>query len=421
MRRLRLAPPSLRVHAIVAALCGFSLATFACSKNEVVQERSTADAAPLDPKDAPPTAEEGDAAPSAERADVAPTQVAAPPMLVDWHHGSFEDALAKAKAQNKLVFMDVGAYWCPPCHQLDEEVFNQKSVADRLDQGYIAVHVDAEKGEGPELNERYDIQAYPTLLVLEASGVEKGRVVDFVPADRLLEALDRIEKGENVLAELDAKAAADPSDVEAAYAAGSAYALAANRDKAEAYFTRVLEADPDDAKGFASQVLYDRAMFITAKLDADPRKAIEEFKELQARFPNSKRALKAYRQIGRQLAKLGEPDAAIASLDAMLAAKPDDVATYSNYGWFSFRQRCHPERGLEVVRQGLESFPDDADLHYVAAELALLNGDRAGALESMKNAARLEPKRAYYGRRLASLESMESGSGAPAADATGHR
>ena len=40
---------------------------------------------------------------------------------VTWFDGTLEAALTAAKAEGKLVFVDVGAYWCPPCHRLDEE------------------------------------------------------------------------------------------------------------------------------------------------------------------------------------------------------------------------------------------------------------------------------------------------------------
>jgi len=108
---------------------------------------------------------------------------------VQWFEGSFDEAQAAAKAGGKRLFVDVGAYWCPPCRKLDEEVFTQKEVGVALARDYVAVHVDAEKGEGPELVARYRVQAYPTLLVLEAGGLEQGRMVDAMAPAELLATL----------------------------------------------------------------------------------------------------------------------------------------------------------------------------------------------------------------------------------------
>ncbi len=332
---------------------------------------------------------------------------------VDWFEGELDDALAKAASEDKGVLLDVGAYWCPPCHRLDEELFVLPEIGDFLRRGYVAMHVDAEQGAGPDLVDRYDVQAYPTMLVLDAAGVEKGRIVDFVEAPAFLTAMERISKGENVLAELEAAAAAAPEDLEAAYAAGHAYAIAAERTQAETHFARVLEGDAEDAAGLASKVLYDRAMFFAAKLDKDPEAAIAGYRELQARYPKSSSAITAYRQIGRQLCKLGRPEEARASLDAMLATAPKDSALRSAYGWFAFRQRCVTARGLEVVLEGLEAAPKDAGLHYLAAELSLQSGDRAAAQKHIEAAVELEPKRGYYRRRRAALRQAPGPKAAP--------
>jgi len=364
-------------------------------------------------EDKPPV-EKGAADPSAPVSDAAPDAgparpaTAAPGVEADgsivsavtWFHGTFDQALAEAKAKNKLVFVDVGAYWCPPCHKLDEEVFTQAAVGEFLGNGYVAVHIDAEKGEGPELVERYKVQAYPTMLVLEASGVEKGRLVDFLEPEALRGALGRIAAGGNVLADLEADAEAAPDDLDKQVALGHAYALSARREDALRVFNAVLVADPKNELGFAAKVLFDRALFVTAKLDKQPDAAVAEFRQLQARFPDSKQAVSAYSKIGRMLNRQGQPDAAIEALDAMLATDPKDAGLHASYGWFSFRQHCRPARGLEVVRAGLVLDPESADLNYLSAELHLATGDASGALAAMERASELEPDSAYYKRQV---------------------
>jgi thioredoxin-like negative regulator of GroEL len=330
---------------------------------------------------------------------------------VTWFHGSLDEALAKAKAESKLVLVDVGAYWCPPCHQLDEEVFVRPEVGQRLDRGYVALHVDAEKGEGPELVERYHVLAYPTVLVLEATGVEKGRVVDFLPAEAWLAAIERIEQGGNVLAELVEAVENDPDDLAKRYALAHAYLLAADAEAAKPELETVLVGDPTNELGLASKVLYDRALFLTYKLEGEPERAIAEFRELQRRFPGSKQAAAAYRNIGRIQCKLGRTDEAVASLEAMVATNPEDPALAGSYGWFSFREGCGHAPALAAVEKGIALAPEDADLRYVAAELLHALGRDAEALASIRKASELEPRSAFYKRQVTRFTSLAEGKG----------
>lgn len=330
---------------------------------------------------------------------------------VEWFDGGLEQALSKAKAEHKLVFVDVGAYWCPPCHELDEKVFTRPEFGAWLGERMIAVHVDAEKGDGPELVERYDVQAYPTMLVLEASGIEKGRVVDFVEAEPLIAKLEAITAGGNVLAELEAAAKDNPDDVEARYRLGHAYALAAKREQADSVFALVVAADPDNQAGFASKVFYDRSQFFTLKLDDNPEGTIAELEALQEKYPDSAEATKAYRLMGRAYCQLGKTDEAVAALEAMIGKDPEDVSLKISYGWFAFRENCRPDAGLAAVLAGIEQDPKAAELRYLEAELRRLIGEPEAALAAIRKASELEPESAYYKRQVRRFEALARGDG----------
>lgn len=381
--------------------CGLAVALTACGDTDPAAAAPKSSPTPSGAKPAAGEAPTKDDVPKA--APVADPGVAEDGTIVSavqWFHGSLDEALTEAKTSGKLVFVDIGAYWCPPCHRLDEEVFTEASVGEFVGDGYIAVHIDAEKGEGPELVDRYKVQAYPTMLVLEASGIEKGRLVDFLPPKDFIAAMTRLAEGGNVLADLVAAATAAPDDLKAQYRLAHAYALAANREQAEAAFDVVLVGDPKNELGLASKVLYDRALFVTFKLDDKPEAAIAQFRELQKRYPDSREAVRAYAKIGRLLHGVGKSDEAIVALDAMLATGPDSASLHSSYGWFSFREHCNPKRGLEVVDAGLKLEPDNADLHYLRAELAEATGDRTTAKAAIARASALEPESAFYRRQV---------------------
>ena len=83
---------------------------------------------------------------------------------------TFNEALKKAKDENKLIFMNVYAVWCGPCKMLKNTTFKSAQVADLLNKNFINLDIDAEKGEGIELAERYNVEAHPLMLLIDANG-----------------------------------------------------------------------------------------------------------------------------------------------------------------------------------------------------------------------------------------------------------
>ncbi len=82
---------------------------------------------------------------------------------------SFDEALAAAKQENKLVFIDFYTDWCGPCKKMAAEVFPQKKVGDFFNAKFVSVKYNAEK-EGKELAARYVVKAYPTFVIVNAKG-----------------------------------------------------------------------------------------------------------------------------------------------------------------------------------------------------------------------------------------------------------
>lgn len=97
------------------------------------------------------------------------------------------DAVAKAKAEGKKVFLDCFTSWCGPCKKMAREVFPQKNVGDYMNSRFVSIQIDMEKGEGPALAERLQVSAYPTFIIFNAEGGEIGRFLGGSEADEFLE------------------------------------------------------------------------------------------------------------------------------------------------------------------------------------------------------------------------------------------
>jgi thiol:disulfide interchange protein len=105
---------------------------------------------------------------------------------VVWGHGmsGFNAALARAKAERKLVIIDFEATWCGPCHTMDEWVWNDAEVAAGLTAGFTGVKIDADLEK--DLVKRFAPEGYPTMIVLDGSGRELRRLSGYQSSRQML-------------------------------------------------------------------------------------------------------------------------------------------------------------------------------------------------------------------------------------------
>lgn len=96
-------------------------------------------------------------------------------LLVDFHKNTtLTDITEQAASEGKLIFMDIYADWCLPCKLMNEDVYSDKNISDFLNDNFISVKVNAEKGNGPNMTVLYNVSSFPGLLFLD----EKGRVLE---------------------------------------------------------------------------------------------------------------------------------------------------------------------------------------------------------------------------------------------------
>lgn len=91
------------------------------------------------------------------------------PPGVTFLKGSWKDALAEAKRQNKPIFLDVFTTWCPPCKRMAKEAFPNARVGAKFNIHFINYQLDAEKGEGIAIAKQYAVASYPTALYIDSA------------------------------------------------------------------------------------------------------------------------------------------------------------------------------------------------------------------------------------------------------------
>jgi thioredoxin-related protein len=114
-------------------------------------------------------------------------------------------AQAKAKAENKLVLMDfTGSDWCSWCIKLHKEVFSTPEFKEYAKDKLVLMEVDfpqtkkqtkALKKANEALQEKYKIEGFPTIVVLDGEGKKVGEL-GYMPGGpkAFLAALDKLNK-----------------------------------------------------------------------------------------------------------------------------------------------------------------------------------------------------------------------------------
>ena len=94
---------------------------------------------------------------------------------VEWN----DDIFARAKHENRLVLLDLGAVWCHWCHVMDEITYQDPEVVRLLGARYLAVRVDQD--QRPDLSNRYEDYGWPATILFSPDGKELAKRSGYIP------------------------------------------------------------------------------------------------------------------------------------------------------------------------------------------------------------------------------------------------
>mgnify|MGYP001191790771 CR=1 FL=1 len=97
---------------------------------------------------------------------------------------NFEEAKARAKAENRFMVLDfTGSDWCGWCIKLDKEVFSKSDFQNYAQEKLVCVVVDFPRKklsgnvakQNEELAKQFGIRGYPSIIVLDPNGEKIGQ------------------------------------------------------------------------------------------------------------------------------------------------------------------------------------------------------------------------------------------------------
>ena len=102
----------------------------------------------------------------------------------------YEKAVARAQRESRFVYLNfAGSDWCLPCKRMKREIFDQQAFKDFATENLVLVELDFPvkqlppelKQKNRSLAEKYSIEAFPTIVLLDPEGDEVGRQEGYQP------------------------------------------------------------------------------------------------------------------------------------------------------------------------------------------------------------------------------------------------
>lgn len=119
----------------------------------------------------------------------------------------YKKAQEEATATNKFLLVDfTGSDWCGWCRKFDKEVLSQPQFKDYARENLVLLEVDFPrakpqsvelKKQNLELAQQYQVQGFPTIVVLNGNGQKLWQYDGYFPGgpDAFIAQLEKLRKG----------------------------------------------------------------------------------------------------------------------------------------------------------------------------------------------------------------------------------
>jgi thiol-disulfide isomerase/thioredoxin len=177
---------------------------------------------------------------------LAVTLIPAKASTITWER-DYEKAVARARAEKKLIIADMFTDWCVLCKKMDAETFSDPKLIQSIANKYVWLKLNTETEEdGIRLQKDLAILTYPTTLVLDREGEEVDRIGRFLPPAEFTEAVQSSVRDPGSLANLRKAVREKPDSPSAHYALAEKLLDQNNYGKAQPEFEKVVQLDPEN-------------------------------------------------------------------------------------------------------------------------------------------------------------------------------
>jgi thioredoxin-like negative regulator of GroEL len=241
---------------------------------------------------------------------------------ITWNR-SYSAALKKAQQSGKPVLLDFTAVWCPPCREMEREVWPDEQVVAGSER-FVCVSIDVDTNEG--LAMKYGAQSIPLIVLADPWGNVIGRHAGYLDARSVAKWMSAFPSDFSQVLEWIAVADKDPGNAKALTSIGEFYRSVNAYDVSNRYYDKALKSDA--AK--TDLELREQVMLVVGlnhlKL-GNPGEARKTFERCLRECPTGKRCDAALLGVLTSQVQQGKLAEAEKTLAEMKSKFPDSPAT----------------------------------------------------------------------------------------------
>jgi tetratricopeptide (TPR) repeat protein len=301
-----------------------------------------------------------------------------------------------------MVMIDVWSDGCAPCKRLAKDVFMDAEVAPFINARYVSLKVNVKDTLGKTIYEKYDVQGFPTVLFLDSEGSEIDRIFGYNDdPEAYFKTVKAYAAGKNTLRSMLTRLEGEPDDIDLNRAIAQKYVARGEGMKSPRFYSRVLQLDPADEKGYAEE-----AHYALAVVDMWTNDEVKPLAVLLNRTENEEFKRDGYQYMLKYYKKKEDPEGVVSTYKKLLAAAPRDADRMNQCAWYIYEQEMSAQYGwgTELAQEAVSIKPEAAYIWDTLAWLHYVKGNKEKAVEAMKQAVALAPEKDKYRKNLQKMK-----------------
>lgn len=235
---------------------------------------------------------------------------------IEWYRNLDDARILAGKLQKPIL-----VYWFvsdnPLCVRMDE-IFFSAEISD-ASQGFVCVKVDA--GKEKDLTLQYDINAVPSIIILDKEENIVDRMLGLVSREELLGRLNRILENKGTPKEWKELAAKNSSDVVTSWSLAEWYLDNNRMEDAIPLLENIVRYDPKNNSGYTDNAIFVLGYSYGAM--GKYKKAVDMLERLRREYSSFKDMDKALFCLGLDYLSLNKPDHAKVIFTELIELYPE--------------------------------------------------------------------------------------------------